>query len=117
MKVEEFASLLFEIEVNAHIMHLQTTSLSQHLSLNDVYQEIVELRDHFLEIYQGEFSIVKGYKSINIKEGQDPVKYLQECCSKIKEFRGTLTEGYLQQAVDNISDMLYSQLYKLRNLK
>lgn len=117
MKVQEFVSLLFEIEVNTHIMHLQTGSLAQHLALNDLYQGMPELRDHFCEAYQGEYTIIKGYKAVEIKEGLDPVKYLQECCTQIEAFRGTLHEGYLQQIVDDILDAIYSQVYKLRFLK
>ena len=117
MKPSEFATLLFEIEFNAHVAHLQTTSISQHLSLNDLYQGMVELRDRFIEAYQGQYSIINGYKSIEIKEGIDPVKYLQQCCEKIEEFRTTIKEGYLQQIIDDILDLIYSQEYKLRFLK
>lgn len=115
MKVQEFATLLFELEVNLHIAHLQTTSFSQHNALN-VYKDVVELRDTFLEKYQGEYGIITSYSKMEIREGIDPVKYIEEVCGKIKEFRSTLTEGYLQQLVDNILETLYGTLYFLKNL-
>jgi len=117
MKVEEFASLLFEIEVNTHIMHLQTTSFAQHSALNTVYQDIVNIRDRFIESYQGEYGIIKGYKNIQINEGSDPYKYIQECCKKIYAFQETLQDSYLKQIVDDAHELLYSAEYKLKFLK
>ena len=117
MKAEDFLTLLFEIEVNTHIMHLQTTSYSQHKALQKVYEDIVDFRDRFAEAYQGEFGIIKGYKNINVVEGLDPVKYLESCCVQIEEFRGTLTEPYLQAIVEDVQEFLYGKKYLLKFLK
>lgn len=116
MKVQEFMSLLFEVEVNAHIMHLQTTSFAQHKALNKLYEDIVSLRDRFAESYQGEYDIIKNYQNINVYEGKDPVVYIQEVCDKIHTFHSTLTEPYLQAIVEDIQEFLYSTKYLLKNL-
>lgn len=115
--IQEFASVLFEIEVNAHIAHLQTTSFAQHLALDELYKAMPGLRDQFLENYQGQNKIITGYKPIIIKEGIDMVKYLTERRSDIFEFRSTISEGYLQQDIDDILSLLSSVIYKLKNLK
>jgi hypothetical protein len=117
MKVEEFASLLFEIEVVSHVAHLQTTSFAQHMALNDLYTGMVDHRDAFIEAYQGEYGIISGYSTISCKEGTDIVKYLKGACESVEAFKATLTESYLQQLVDNISELLYTTKYKLVNLK
>lgn len=117
MNIQEFTSLLFEVEVNTHIMHLQTTSYAEHKALNDVYEDIVELRDRFIESYQGKYGIIKGYKSIMIYEGKDCVEYLTVCVNKVDSFRVNLSEGYLQQICDDISELLRSALYKIKFLK
>lgn len=114
---QEFVSVLFEIEVMAHIAHLQTTSLSQHISLNDLYQSMPELRDAYAEAQQGISGIIRGYNNITVKEGVNMVEYLTKKCAEIKEYRETLTEGFLQQDVDNILDKIYSVMYKLKVLK
>lgn len=116
MNTQEFASLLFELEINLHIAHLQTGSFAAHSALN-VYKDLVELRDSFLEKYQGQYSIIRNYASIQIQEGIDPVKYIQEACVQIEEYRESLEEGYLQQMVDNILEALNGTLYFLKNLK
>lgn len=117
MNIQEFASLLFEIEVNTHIMHLQTTSYAEHKALNDVYEGIVEHRDSFLESYQGQYGIVKGYKPISIYEGVDCLTYLLSISTKITKYRDTLTEGYLQQICDDILELIRSTQYKIKFLK
>ena len=113
--IQEFASKMFELEVNLHIMHLQTTSYAQHNALN-FYQSVVELRDAFLEAWQGNYGVVTGYKQITIQEGADPVKYLEDFCTQLNTFRETLTQGYLQQMIDNIHEGIYKTLYFLKNL-
>lgn len=110
-------SLLFEVEVNTHIMHLQTTSYSQHKALKQIYEGIVDLRDRMAEAWQGEFGIIKGYRDIKVMEGADPVKYLEEVCEKTEEFHGSLKEPYLQSIVENIQEFLYSKKYLLKFLK
>ncbi len=115
--VQEFGNKLFEIEAMAHIAHLQTSSISQHLSLNELYQAMPELRDQFIEGWQGLYGIIKGYGSIKITEGVDFVNYLKDTIVAIREFRSTLTEGYLQQDVDDILQQLNQTNYKLRFLK
>lgn len=117
MTKEEFVSSLFEIEVNTHIAHLQTTSYSEHKALDEVYKDIVELRDRFIEGDQGLNGIIRGYKSFEIKEGLDPVNYLKDYAAKYKEFRLTLNDGFLQQICDDIIELLNSSVYKLKYLK
>jgi len=113
----EFVSALFEIEVMGHIAHLQTTSFAQHAALDELYKGMPELRDAFCEAYQGQYDIIKGYKSIPIQEGIDMVGYLRKQCIAIKEYRSTQTEGYIQQLIDNILEFIYGVEYKLRFLK
>lgn len=116
MKIQEFVSLLFEIEVNSHIAHLQTDSYSEHKALNDLYVDIVDLRDRFIESYQGKYGIITGYK-VSSKEGIEMKSYLNDCLKSIEEYRLTLEDGYLQQISDDIIELISSTLYKLKFLK
>ena len=117
MTVQDFLSKLFEIEITAHIAHAQTTSYSKHMCLDQLYKDIVELRDRFIESYQGKYGIISNYSQISIKEGIDMITYIKECIKQIEEYRLTLTDGYLQQISDDIIELLASTNYKLINLK
>ena len=113
----DFISKLFEIEVNMHIAHLQTTSYSQHMALKSLYEDIVDIRDRFAEAFQNKGSVIKGYKDVKVFEGIDPIKYLDESCEQIYEFHESLEENYLQAIVEDAQELLYSTKYKLRFLK
>lgn len=116
MKIQEFISLLFEIEINSHIAHLQTDKYSDHIALNSLYEDIVGLRDRFIESYQGKYEIITGYK-VSSTEGIEMIPYLKNTLKSIEEYRLTLEDGYLQQICDDIIELITSTLYKLRFLK
>lgn len=116
MTVQEYVSALMEIENVSHIAHLQTSSFAEHKALNELYDGIVDQFDAFVEAYQGKYGIIKGYKSFKLEEGVDMVPYLKEKMTAFDAYRNTLTEGYLQQMVDNTQELLSSTLYKLRFL-
>lgn len=118
MKVQEFIQSLFEIEINAHIAHLQTSSYAQHMALNTLYTDVVDIRDKFAESYQGQYGILKGFSgTISIKEGVDMVSYINSLKTPLNGFRESLTDGYLQQIVDDLFELLNSTVYKLKFLE
>ena len=121
MTHQEFIGKLFEIEIAAHIAHLQVTgngAYAAHMALNDLYEDIVELRDRYAESIQGKEGILTGYpQTISTKEGTDMVRYTKLMAEATNEHRGMLKEGFLQQICDDIMELLYSTHYKLKNLK
>ena len=113
--ITTFLSSLFEVEVVAHIAHLQTKSYAQHMALNGLYSDIVDLRDRFIETYQGKYGIVKGY-SVNVKEGQDMIKYITDKMNLAEQTRLKVKDGWLQQIIDDIIELYTETLYKLKFL-
>jgi hypothetical protein len=115
MKINEFVSLLFEIEINAHIAHWQTRRPWDHLALGELYEGIVELRDRFVETFQGKNEIVTGYK-VQINETIEIKSYIKDCAESVESFKTELSMGSLQQICDDITELLYTTLYKLEKL-
>lgn len=116
MTVQEYVSSLLEIQDISHIAHLQTTSFAEHKALNELYDGIADHFDAYVEAYQGKYGIIKGYKSFKLEEGLDMVDYLKEKMTAFETYKSTLTDGYLQQLVDNTQELLSTTLYKLRFL-
>lgn len=116
MTVQEYVSALLEIQDISHIAHLQTSSYAEHKALNKLYDGITDQFDAYVEAYQGKYGIIKGYKSFKLDESVDMVSYLKEKMTKFEGYKATLTDGYLQQMVDNTQELLSSTLYKLRFL-
>ena len=69
-KKDEFAemiSLLLHSRTQAHTLHLQTDSFSEHMALNGYYDGIGDLVDGLVESFKGKYGIISGYKSYNIE--------------------------------------------------
>ena len=45
------------------------------------------------------------------------ITYIRDCISGFEKYRLTLEDGYLQQIIDDIIELLASTNYKLINLK
>lgn len=118
MTTQELITNLLEIEITSQLAHWQTTSYAQHIALNELYEGIVDIRDKYVESYQGKYGIIKSYpSSIPLVEGQEMVIYLKKKCTMIEEFYPTVKEGYLKQILDDCFELLYTTIYKLKNLK
>lgn len=117
MTTQEFITSLFEIETNAHIAHWQTRSYAQHMALNELYQGIPELRDSFVELYQGATqTILSKYPQLKTIEGMDMCSYIKTKVEAYREYRKTVTQTEIQQKIDDIIDFLESVNYKLKFL-
>ena len=89
------------------------------MALNDLYQEIVELRDRFIESWQGKYGIVTGYGKMSIIEGLDPIQYLTKLVKEYEQFSISLSENdsLYKQIIDDINELLRSTIYKIKYLK
>ena len=73
----KLVSYLFHSRTQAHVFHLQTPSFAAHKSLNDYYDEIVELTDGLIESYQGKYGIIMNYTNFSLMQYQN-IKQVQE---------------------------------------
>lgn len=112
-----FISSLFEIRIIGHIAHLQTTSYSQHIALNELYTGIVDFTDRLVETYQGLYPIVKGYPAFKIVEGQDMVVYLKGKINTCMEARNGVKDECIKAIIDELMEFLANINYKLSKLK
>lgn len=117
MTTQEFISLLFCVVETTHKAHWQTNCHSTHLALDDIYKGIPELQDRFVESYQGKYGILYNIPKTEEPEGQDMVDYITKVCKSIEDdYYESIKEGFLKQITDDILELLYSNLYKLREL-
>ena len=107
---------MFELQVNAHIAHLQATTYAHHMALNELYTGLIDLIDRYIESSQS-VEILRGYGNITITEGANMKSWLLVKKKEIELHKKTLTEGQLQQICDDFSELISSTLYKLTSLK
>jgi len=125
-KPAQFFSKIFESREMAHIYHLQLRgnvgSFAQHEALGAYYEGVVEILDELIEVYQGQYGIVEGYNIIDPDQTgeSEPLQYFTKVVDFLKESRYTLlNEGdpHYQAIIDEIINLLYRLIYKLRFLK
>jgi hypothetical protein len=116
--VVEFTMCLLHSVTNAHILHLQSRSYSQHQALGTFYTEIGELVDSFVESYQGKYGLLTNYPS-DFMVPEAPISYIEYLMNEVETYRnkpGFPQDSELQNEIDNIANLLNSTLYKLRFL-
>ena len=120
---EQFAqlmSLLLSSSIQAQIFHRQTKSFSEHMTLGSYYDEVVEIIDGLTESYQGKYGIIGKYGSysyVDYTTNENTINYFVLICGKVTELRKAFPDTFIQNQIDTLEELLYSTLYKLRNLK
>jgi len=124
--VVKLFSKLFEARQISQVFHLQVKakmgSEAEHKALQIFYDEMGELTDDIIEIYQGQFGIVEGYEIIdpNSTRKTEPIGYMEDFVKYLEENRyKALPEklSHLHNIVDEIIAITYHTLYRLKFLK
>ena len=112
-----FVSVLFHSGTNAHFMHLQTKSYSEHKALGRYYEAVIDLADRWAETYQGCYSVIDSYPS-DFHIAKVPLIYIEKIKDFVDGIRKVLPDdSQLQNIIDEIVELLDSTCYKLKNLK
>lgn len=115
-EVSDFFGKLFQSRDIAHLCHLRTTSFSQHMALGSYYDSIIEQSDSLIEMFQGKYELVSFV--VPQSEWKDPIIHLQDLAMFIEGNKNKIfTDSYLLNQIDGILELIYSTLYKLKNLK
>lgn len=118
--IQEYFGTLQGSMVETWKEHLKTDKYSNHIALNDFYDDIVDLVDTLIEDYQGLYGVVEGLENIMSTDEIGAIEYLEElrqftkdgCADLIKD-----EDTELKSDVDAILSCIDSTLYKLKELK
>lgn len=120
MKATDFFGRLFQLRDEIHLNHLSVKgpgAFAAHIALNSFYGDVLELIDSLIESYQGKYGIV-DITIPNSTKG-DSIKCLEEL-AKLTDggsVYSMFSETWIQNQLDEISQLTYQTLYKLQNLK
>jgi hypothetical protein len=117
--VMQFVQCLLHSVTNAHILHFQSLSYSQHMALGAYYDAVGDLVDEFVEAFQGKYGLLTNYKADYQLPATEPVAYLTYLKDEVETLRrmqGFPQDSELQNEVDTIANLINSTLYKLRFL-
>jgi hypothetical protein len=105
---------LLHSATNTHIQHLQTRSFAQHEALGEFYDEIVDLTDALIEIYQGKNKTIVKYPETYTAPTFPPVEGLEKLRNYLLANRAVIgTESNVQNELDNIISLVERTIYKL----
>lgn len=117
--VQSISQCLFEVEIQMHITHLQAIhkSFQIHNALGAFYESLGDLNDDLVEKSYCKTGIMCCYGNMTIANDLEPLPYIKKEMSKIESERSKISEGYIQQIVDNILEQFAHVIYKLENLQ
>jgi hypothetical protein len=117
--VMQFTMCLLHSVTNAHILHLTTTSYSEHKALESFYTEVGDLVDDFVEAFQGKYGLLHDFTTDYVLPTM-PLEYLTYLKDEVESLRRMPRfpqDSELQNTVDEIAQLIDSTIYKLRFLK
>ena len=114
---EVFMMLLHSV-TNAHILHLQSKSYSEHMALGAFYSELGDLVDTVIESYQGKYGVIVRYPNMYQTPAVTAMDELNRLSKFVVDNRSIIgNDSELQNEMDNIQTLINSTIYKLKFLK
>ena len=112
-----FVSVLLHSGTNAHFMHLQSKSYSQHKALGRYYETVVDLADRYAEAFQGAYYVIDTYPA-DFHIAKVPLTYIQKIKDFVDGMRKVLPDdSHLMNIIDELCELIDSTIYKLKVLK
>ena len=115
--IKETISRAFNARNVAHLEHWKTKSFSQHTALNDFYDSIIDQIDLLVEVYQGNFDIIKN---ITLKQNdKDILSLIEEDLVWLEDNYCEITQGVssLENILDGLMEIYLKTRYKLKHLQ
>ena len=116
----KYVALLFLARDVAHRVHLKTRSFSEHMALNEFYNDIIEHADDFAEAYQGCYDELLNIPLLTNDYKGNIVDVLSAQKDWIEANREAIvprTNTALHNIIDEAVGTYDKALYKLRFLK
>lgn len=101
----------------AHILHLKTSSYSEHKALQELYEGIIPLLDSLIESFQGIYGKIENFPNIR-ENSQNSLEIIGNYYKYIASNRLNLSDkSEIQNDIDTILSFLNSLAYKIRELR
>jgi len=118
--IEQYFGTLQQSTVEAWRKHLKVSKKSQHETLNDFYEDIVDVVDKLIEDYMSIHGKVDNYENLLSEKDMDALKYLETLREFTREGADELfdeDDTELFSDVDNILSVMDTAIYKLKELE
>jgi len=116
MKIEELFGTLQQSMVESWRSHLKTSKYSEHIALDEYYNDIVDKVDSLIENWMGIHGKVEEYINLLTSDEYESVEYFEELRNIVEEGRELMDSSELESNVDDILSLIDRTLYKLKEL-
>lgn len=115
--IKELITRVFCTRNCAHLAHWASDSYAEHVALGDFYEDIIDILDNFVEVYQGNYTKVEDVKLTS--ECEDILKHLKDDVVWIHKNYEDLCNNVtpLKNILDELLAHYLKTIYKLRFLK
>jgi len=116
-KATEFFSQIYSSVVSMHYFHLTTSSYAAHMASNDYYSGLPPLLDKLMECFSGRYGKLEIPPKIKVVTS-DGLTIAVTLLQWVDANRLALSDDTeLQNIIDEITGLINSTIYKLRELK
>jgi hypothetical protein len=113
----QFLSTLNSAKQQVIFWHNQTEVYSEHKTLNNFYDEILELLDGLVESTAGIYGRPKGYEAHDFTDWtstDDTIKYFQALYKYVQtERKNIYQDSWIQNQIDEIAALVAQTIYLL----
>jgi len=113
--VPQLVAELLESVTIIHKFHLNSKSYSEHKALGKFYEKVGDYADTLFETFAWRDSSME-IPSPTINDS-NPISYLEKLTNFVENARLNTTFSDIQNQMDEVKTLIYSTLYKLKNLK
>ena len=114
--IAEIVGVMFMSRTYAHMAHLKTGSFAKHKTLDEFYNEVVEMADELAEAGQGEWGKLDVPYVGMSGDVTDPISGLSEHWQMIEEAANGCDKPYIESIIQEIEAMYKKTLYLLKEL-
>lgn len=115
----EFIDKVLTTRNLTHIAHLTTNSYSDHKALQHLYEDIVDILDNIVELYQGKFGKIGAIVFSKTKMPKNIVSHIEAEYQWFEDNRHNIAKGVsaIKAELDVLDAAYLKAIYKLKHLK
>lgn len=113
----EFLNTIFSTISMVKLFHLETNMYSEHIALNELYDDLAELFDTLVESSQTEEKFRLKHSEVSTETEKSATMFLESTLEFIRNYRCCFTYSYQGNIIDEIETTISKTIYKLKFLK
>lgn len=115
----ELIAKVFTTRNLLHFAHWNAKTLSLHLAVGDLYDEVIDDIDAIVEVYQGKFGLITDLHCSAAALPADITLHVKAEAQWVEDNRSFISKGEtsIENLIDNLIGHMHRTVYKLENLK